>query len=146
MTLFAELFEADQWLYTTLAGDATIAAAVGTRIYSWQAPPLTSGPYIVYQEQSPGNDIRASGRVGTGRIMTTPLYLVRVIGPFNSLSTLQSIALRIDQLLEGITTATVNGNHISIQRESPFSLVEQDGVQQTYRHLGGMYRFYISGA
>lgn len=145
MTTFVELFEADSWLQSTLSGDATITSLVGSRIYSWDVPIGTSSPYITFHPQSPGIDVRASGRLGSGRIMTTPLYLIRAIGSVNDWATLKPIALRIDQLLEGTTNATVNGNHIAVQRESPFQLVEHDAAQQSWRHLGGLYRLYISG-
>lgn len=144
MPLFVELYEADQWLYGTLAGDSTLAGLV-SGIFDTEAPPNQTGVYVVFNVQSPGVDVRASGRLGTGRIVTTPLYLVRAIGATTAETTIKAAALRFDQLLEGITTATVNGNHISWQRESPFKHVEHQGPQQKWRHLGGLYRAYISG-
>lgn len=145
MPAFVELTEADDWLYGVLSGDATLAALVGSRIYSWETPPNTGSPYVIFHPQSPGVDVRASGRLGTGRVFTTPLYLVRAIAAVTDWATLKPIALRIDQLIEGVNITTVNGNHISVQRESPFQLVQHDGTQQRWRHLGGLYRFYISG-
>ena len=142
---FVELTEVDQWLEGVLGGDTTITALVGARIYSWETPPNAPSPYIIFHPQAPGQDVRASGRFGTGRVLTTPLYLVRAIAAVNDWATLRPIALRIDQLLDDLTTTTVNGNHLSVQRESPFQLVEHDGVQQSWRHLGGLYRFYVSG-
>lgn len=142
-----ELTEVDTWLYSTFTGDATLMSYLSAPgVYSWYAPPLTTGKYLVYQMQSPGNDVRASGRMGTGIIMSTPLYLCRVIGASDSCTDLEAASLRMHQLIEGITAVTANGNYIAVQREQPYQAVQVLGPQQRYRHLGGYYRLYIYGA
>lgn len=144
---FVELSEADQWLYSTFTGDATLMSYLtASGVYSTYAPPLTTGKYLVYQVQSPGNDVHASGRLGTGRIMSTPLYLCRIVGAANDWASLEAAALRMDVLIEGVDATTTNGNHIAVQRESPYQAVNIQGPQQRWRELGGLYRLYISGA
>ncbi len=148
-TLVNEQYEAEKVIYSTLAADATIQAGVGgassPRIYAREAPPNTSGAYILFRQQSPGVDVRASGRAGAGRIMATPLYLIEAIGQETSYSSLAALALRIDQLFEGLRGANATISY-AVQREMPWQLTELDGPTQRWLRIGGFYRWYITSA
>ena len=125
------------WLYSTLAGDVTLAGLVGTRIYEDIRPAnVSTFPYIVFQLQSPGSDLMV---VGTARVWVPLLYTVRGIAQGRSYGgNLASIADRIDALLHG-KQADVSGGRVQSYRERPFRLPERTS-EIDYRHLGGEYR------
>lgn len=76
--------------------------------------------------------------VGTSRIITNGVWLVRAIGATEAYSALASIADRVDTLMQGASSGGVLG----CIREEPFEFEEViDGVQ--YRHLGGLYRIFV---
>ncbi len=128
---------AANWIYSTLAADATLAGLVGTRIYEDVRPnTVTAFPYIVFQLQSPGNDLLG---VGPRRVWSELLYVVRGIAQ-GTLYTgnLTLIANRIDALLHG-KQAAVTGGYIRCWRERPFRRAERTD-ERDYRHLGGEYR------
>jgi len=127
-----------KWIYGTLTGDAALAAIVGTRVYEDVAPQGAAMPYIVFQMQSPGNDLNA---LGSRRVIATPLYVIRGIAQTASYTgNLATIAERIDVLLHGQQQRVgTNDGYVWCYRERPFRLAEvRDGIQ--YRHSGGVYR------
>ena len=44
----AELARVEQWMYSTLSGDATVNSIMGTRIYADEAPQGTGFPLIIF--------------------------------------------------------------------------------------------------
>lgn len=138
-----ETIIADTWLYSVLSSDAATAAIVGTRIYGDIADQDAAYPYIVYQMQSPGNDVSV---IGMHRIFATPLYLVRVIEATNGYSdNAIVVANRIDALLHRASGAVSGGYNIATNRERPFRLTEIANGRQV-RHLGGLYRLRIQSS
>ena len=134
----AETLVAESWLYTVLAADTALAAVVGTRIYGYLAPPTATMPYVVYQQQA-GHDVRGTGPT---RIMADMLYVVRGIAETNSFTgNLETIANRIDAVLQAASGTNVRGVVVACVREQPFSLVESTSEGQ-FRHLGGIYRLW----
>lgn len=138
----AELWTADQFIYSRLAGDATLANLVGgtasPRIYSDVAPSDAATPYIVYQNQAAA-DVRG---IGTVTIMVDALYLIRGVAPTDTYgAALAQIADRIQTLLHGVAGTAGTGRVLACLREAPFHLPEtRDG--KLWRHLGGIYRLY----
>lgn len=129
----------ESWLYSRLAGDATLAAAVGGRIYSYVAPATAATPFVVFSAQSPGYDVMG---VGTARVMLNSLYQVKVVVQDASFSTATTAAHRIDALLHGATGAPAGGRVLGCVREGPLAYAEvSDGIE--YRHLGGLYRIWV---
>lgn len=128
---------AGQAIYSTLSGDATLAALVGTRIYEDVRPEAEYlGPYIVFQLQASSNDVIG---LGARRVWSPLLYVVRGIARASSYGgELATIADRIDDLLHAKHIETVNGQ-LWLWRERPFRMTEQ--TQETeFRHSGGIYR------
>lgn len=135
-----ESVRVEQWLYTTLTGDATLAAAVSTRCYGYIAPQNAIYPLLLFSMQA-GTDVMG---VGTARVMLTCLYQVKVIGATNSFAALKPLADRIDAVLQGATGSVVDGAILACTREEPLSYVDVSGETQ-YRHLGGLYRIIAQG-
>jgi len=130
-----ESVRVEQWRYTTLTGDATLAAAVGARCYGYIAPQPAQFPFLLFAMQA-GTDVMG---VGTARIMLNALFQVKVIGATNSFAALKPLADRIDAVLHGATGSVVDGAILACTREEPLAYVDVSGETQ-YRHLGGLYR------
>lgn len=134
----AETLVAEQWLYTVLSGDTALAAVVGTRIYADVAPAGATFPYVVYQNQA-GRDVRG---VGPTRIMANLLYVVRGVNATTTYTgALETIANRIDAVLQAASGTNTRGVVIACVREQPFKLAESLDTGE-YRNLGGIYRLW----
>lgn len=125
----------EQWLTATLMGDATLAAAVGTRCYGYLAPQKATYPLLLFNLMD-GDDVMG---VGTARVMFTGLYQIKAVGQGPSFTAIKAIADRIDAVLHGATGSVVDGAILACTRERPIAYVEVSGETQ-YRHLGGLYR------
>lgn len=133
----AESTTIDRWLYTVLAADVSLAAVVGTRIYSDLAPAGTTLPMVVYQMQAT-NDLMV---VGSARVWANALFLVRGVAQRVSYDgDLITMADRIDAVLHGASGSNVEGNVWECVREREFRLTEVGADGRQYRHLGGLYR------
>jgi hypothetical protein len=138
----AESARARSWLYQTLANDATLTPLIGRRIYSGRAEQGATFPYVIVQLLSPGNDLIV---VGSARIWSDMLWLVKAVNRGTSTAALEPIADRIDALLHAKSGTVVGGVvHVAV-RERPHELPERtDGVD--YVNLGGEYRVKASVA
>lgn len=102
------------WLYSQLAGNATIAAGVGMhpdkqtlQIYEMEAPQGAVFPYIIFAY------LDGLNRRGTGgrRVLVRMRYQIRVIGDGDSFGDIATIAdaiddtLNLNQLLDHPTVA-----------------------------------------
>lgn len=134
-----ETYFADQWLYMTLAGDATLTGMVGTRFYSDEVPPETVFPFVQWTLLS-SVDVRGQA---SNRIMVNALYIVKAVGQTRSYGDLMAPSNRIDELLQGKGGDTLAGDHVySCCREGPFRQAEFTSGK-SYRHLGGEYRILV---
>ena len=133
-----ETTTAETWLYGVLSGDATLAGLVSTRIYGYLAPNSATYPLVVYQYQA-GSDLMG---VGTARIWSDSVYVIKAIAKAETFGTLKTIADRIDTLLHAESGSATGGSVVGCVRERAYSLVEVvDTVQ--LRHLGGIYRILV---
>jgi hypothetical protein len=129
-----EAITAERWLYQVLTGDTELTGLVGDRVYGSIAPREAAFPYVIYQVQA-GADVRG---VGPARIMTDLVVVVKVVGRAQTFEGLETIANRIDGLLQGVRGS---GGVLGAVRLQPLSMVEvTDEIQ--YRHLGGIYQIY----
>jgi hypothetical protein len=129
---------AEQWLVGVLLGDAEVAALVGERVYSELAPQGAVMPYVTIQNQA---SVDVLG-VGSRRIMSELVYVVRAVGRGASYVGLAPIADAIDRVLHLSRGETEEGWVLGCRREQPFRRPEvTSGVQ--YRHLGGLYRLWV---
>ena len=138
----AELTRVDWWIYDTLYADAQIQLAVGERIYVDQASQFATEPMIVFQM------LGASDKALTSRRrLSTALYLVRAIRKGSTYSALETLADRIEAVLQVPDTGTIvrEVNITSCNREQGFKRMDdQNGVP--YVHLGGIYRVRFQSA
>lgn len=131
----SEIITADEWLYATLSGDATLIAAVGTRIYGHVAPNSATFPLIIFAPVDNPTDLMV---VNAKRVWSDGTWQVKVVSETQSLAGLEAIADRIDTLLHRQSGSGV----VACVRQGPLSYIEiVDGVQ--YRHLGGLYRIQV---
>lgn len=130
------------WLYTTLTGDATLTALLSGGAHGiWRAyaPPGTLPPYVIFGQQSGGNDTLTMNAV---RLLTNPLYQVKCVGPASNMQPILDAASEIDNLLKR-TAGSATGGIVSVcYRESPLETDEiVDG--ELWSNVGGLYRLQL---
>ncbi len=92
----ADLARVEQWMYSTLAADATVASICGTRIYSEQAPQGSAFPMVLFAHIGNIDVVRA---LGNGRLSKV-IYIVRAVGMGSSTQgAIKTVADRFDPLL-----------------------------------------------
>lgn len=132
-----------EWIYTTLAADGTIRAALGTadpRIYEDIAPQGTVPPYIIYSYESGADELTVNARGAA--VMT---YAVRAVVRSPYFTDAAPLARRINALLDHAAgSATLYPVIVNAcVRIEPFRLAERtEGID--YRHLGGRFRIIAS--
>ena len=137
----AATWTADSWLYGVLTGDAALMALATGGVYGHNNPARPTFPYVLFQLQAPGADVMG---VGTARVMTPLVYLVRGIAEGGSFGgNLKNIADRIDALLQAQHGAAAGGVVVGCVRERPFALPEVASDGRQFRHLGGIYRIWV---
>ena len=143
-----ELPAAENWLHDKLASDGEIASVVGTKIYKYALPQGLTNPYpcILY---SLASDSDFQG-LGTVRILTRPLYLVKVISRGSPSSLVNLAADRIDEIVGKTTKDTFISTAgdmfaVSSRREAAVQFMERDPAVagNLYFHLGGLYRLEV---
>lgn len=139
MTAGLEAASAEEYLYATLHGDATLAALVPNGIWNTQADEDTPYPIVVFQLMSALD----TSAVGANRIWTDMVYLVKAIGQTADPGALDPIAARIDALLHRASGSASDGTVWAIVREQVIRMPE-NVAGRFYRHSGGMYRIYAS--
>lgn len=89
------ILNADRWLVGTLKNDATITAAVGTRVYQDKAPEETAYPLILvnFVSTQPVQNISAD------KVMDSELWRIRIIDDDPSYNGLETIADRVRSIL-----------------------------------------------
>lgn len=139
-----ETVAADQWLFGALSGDASLSALVGGRVYGHVAPQGAQMPFVLFQQQAAGADVRG---VGPARIMANLLYVVRIVAESSSFGgSVQTAAGRIDAVLQAASGTVLAGTVLACVRERPFAMTETDEDGRQYRHLGGIYRMFVQGS
>lgn len=140
----SEVYRIESWVSSRLVGDAGpggLNTLVGGRIFAYLAPqtwnnlPITY-PLVIYNHQS-GRDVQA---LGTKRVMTRPLYQVKVISKGAPNDAARAAADRIDVLMT-VAASIKEGYVFTGRRESPIAY-QEPGVTPdvNFRHVGGLYR------
>lgn len=141
MTQGLESTAAVQWVYSTLAGDATLAGYLGglvaPRIFDGVAPLGTITPWVTYQMLS---SVDTDSVGGQGRVMSNMLWMILVAGEGTSYQVLDAPKARMDVLLHGARNVTnASGTVLACRRVQPIrQMFVEEGVQ--YRRVGGIYR------
>lgn len=142
MTAGLEASAAEEFLMTTLSGDATLVALLDGGIWNTEAAqdrPDPKYPLLLFQFMS-GLDFAAVGAV---RIWTNMIYLVKVIADGADFGAMNAAVARIDQLLHLASGTTADGTVWSCTREQIVRLPDQVAGSQ-FRQAGAMYRLYCS--
>lgn len=129
----------EKWLRATLTGDATVHATVGDRIYRWPAPAGVTYPCVTYDYQ--GTDM--DGTLGDGDALSALTYRVVVICRSADALSLDTVASRIDTLLDGVSS-TQDGTVLRFTRMEDVSEPEVSNAER-YETLGGVYRVWVQG-
>ena len=138
-----------EWAYTTLAGSAELADALGVsladlpgRVWPDVAPEGTPAPWVVY---TPGEGLDTLTTGADPRVMSTVPLNVRVITQGASLTAGAEAARVIYDLLHGALNAPVSGGGtvLSVRRTTALAYPERAGGIQ-YRHTGGLYQVQVN--
>lgn len=139
----SEIQEAKKWIYDSLHNNADIATLVGTRIYMDYAPQTPASrvyPYILYNLMG-GTD---SDGLGTVRVLTLPLFQVRVVTDGRPDGNARKIDKRIDDVLQNAVYQPSGDYFFTARREQPIDRPEFDtATNKQYHNLGGLYRLAI---
>lgn len=126
------------FLYSKLSGDATLSGYI-TGVFQDIAPEGQQPVYCVIGVQSPGLDTLTTNAV---RILSRPLFAVKVIGPAASMPTISAAYARADVLI-GLVRNGSNGV-LACYREAPLYLPEPQLVNgEPWVTLGGLYRIEL---
>ena len=141
-----ELQAIAQWLYSTLSGDAGIAAAVGNRVYERVAPQGAAYPFVLFSTRY------AEDRNGIGpgaRLFTRPLYRIVAHAEGGGFGAVDSIAAVIDAVMEGAEGSVAlagTSYHIGVvRRERAYRDVELLPGGRLVFVAGGEYRLRCVG-
>lgn len=151
MAVIVESQEAAKWIVATLTADPTLSATFWTgtaaKVYNRVAPPGTTGKYIVFQLQAGPRDLYAAGRSAGGssnfRVASELVYVVKVVMQTEDFGDIEGDYQAVDNLLSNATGSTAVAR-IDSMRAGAFELVETDGPNQEWRHLGGVYRLIVT--
>ncbi len=126
----------ETWLQGVLASDATITANASGGVWTDLAPEGTAFPYLVCIFLD-GRDLTV---IGGRRVWTDCLYAIKAVGrSAEDGGALETLAARIDALLQAKSGTAASGTVCACVREQPLSLPE-DKHGTVYRHVGGIYR------
>jgi hypothetical protein len=138
MTAGLEATVAEEFLFSTLTGDATLMAMLPSGANGVANTDSARGaqyPLIVFQFMS-GIDAAA---VGALRIWTDMLYMVKVIAQGADYSVMDAALARIDALLHRASGTVTDGTVCTCTREQVIRL--PDSVAgDPYRQAGAIYR------
>lgn len=130
------------WLIALLKADATLLPLIAGRVYGSRIPAGAIFPLIQMNMQS-GRDIQG---LGTNRLMSRPLFQIKVITRGGITAETEAITDRLDQILQNTSAVPHRGVVISAQREQEISYTEQIDSDTFFEHTGGLYRFSLQKA
>lgn len=143
-----ELPAIENWLHDKLVADAEVFSVVADNVFKYVIPQKPRYPCIVYSVAS-AFDFQG---LGTVRILTRPLYLVKVVSRGVPTTLVNLCADRVDELIgkavrETFISTAGDQFAISARRESAVQFVERDAALEGsfYFHLGGLYRMEVFG-
>ena len=132
-----------RWLYSVLSADDGIQSLVDGRIFGYRVPHSSGFPSILFQMQVAEADSRV---IGSARVGSRLVYAVKAIGQGADFVAIQTIAGRIDALLEASSGSNIDGVIVSCVRDRPVEILESSDTGEDYVHLGGLYRLTVAGA
>lgn len=132
-----ELTRIDEWITAALLADTAVTAVVGQRVYGELAPPSSSWPHVLFQQQA-SSDVMGAAQ---NRIMVDAVYVVRGVHQAESFGgAVKALADAITAALHAAAGSTSDALVLACTRERPFRLVELDNGGAQYRHSGAVFR------
>lgn len=129
-------------LYQRLSGDATLTGLLSSpsAIFHRVAPQTATFPVVVFHKAA-GTPVNQFG----GAHVQNDLWSVRAISQGSSSTAAETIAARVDVLLDNAVLAITGRAHLYLRRDSDIDMSEQDGAD-TYQHCGSLYRLFTAPA
>jgi hypothetical protein len=126
-------------IYQRLAGDATLTGllSAATAIFHQRAPQAAVFPLVIFHKQD-GRPRRTFAKAH----WDTALWVIKAVDKASSASTAETIAARVDALLDNHALVVTGRQTLSLLRDSDIDYPEPDGAE-TLRHVGAMYRLNI---
>jgi hypothetical protein len=123
-------------IYGLLSADATLGALLAstTAVYDEEAPAEAAYPMVIFNRQSGQRDWTFAGEP-----MRPEMWLVKAVTHARSASTAEAIDARLETLLNDAGLSITGSTLLYLRRESDVKYSERDG-QDTYKHVGGLYR------
>lgn len=138
-----ELNAVNDWVHDGLVADTQITARVGSRAYLFALPQSPTYPSILYGLQAATDN----QGLGTVRILTRPLFWIRLITKGHPTAADNLVADRLDEIIGKAVTqraiSTASDEYIlSARRVQPIQFAERDPTVTGvfYIHTGGLYR------
>lgn len=129
----------DEWIWTTLASDATLTPLIHGVWLGGTAPQGTAFPFVTFQMMA-ANDLMVVDAI---RVWTNLVYLVKVVGESADFQTLRAVVARIDALLHRGSGTAADGTVWACVREQAIRMPEVVSGRQ-FRHDGALYRLYAT--
>src|SRR5216683_6525759 len=134
----SETYQAQQWVASTMQGDAPLMAAATGGVFREYAPMDTVPPFALVARQS-GSDVNTVNEI---RLFVHILLQIKALGPSGpggSYAALEIIANRIDSLFKNQrSVGLASGGVLACYRESELAYGEIVNGQP-WSHLGGLY-------
>lgn len=135
MTTVNEIPRVHQWLKTILAADATLVSSV-TGIYRGRVKKGAGYPAVVYSFLAAPDDVNGNG---PARIWAKARYIVKAVGEGDSDLALQTIADRIDAVLQAVAGGSSDVAIDYCIRKRAVYFQDDSVANKIYTHLGGEY-------
>jgi hypothetical protein len=136
-----ESLRIEKWLVSNLRDDEALIAAGNKGVNSGRIPSRSLFPRISFNLQS-GGDTRGTGGK---RLMSEPLYLIKAIQKGAVTESFQTLVERMDEIIQNKRSDTFEGYVFSSVREQEINYVEPGAdPEEFYKHVGGLYRIYVS--
>ena len=137
----SEIQQAKKWIRAVLIANADITAVVGTRVYADRSPSPLVFPYIIYNFMG-GTDVQG---LGTARLLSRPLFQVRVVGEGSPDTNARKVDKRIDDVLRVAVVQPSGEFFFSARREQPIDRPEiNPATNKQFFNLGGLFRLWVS--
>lgn len=143
-----ELTTVDEWIYSTLAGDNTLVGYLGDGGSSPGGPGVfmdtirddTTYPYVIGNLMISMDTLTSSG----DSLIVVADYTIKGVDRAVNYDVLAHMHQRMFQLLHNQSGTTADGRVLKClrQRQVKYSRINET-IQ--YRHLGGIYRFWVEG-
>lgn len=126
----------DAAIYSTLIGDSTLSALVGSKVFYSQAPQGTAFPYVIFFVAGGGEENL------TPRRSKNKLYFVK--GVSNAKATASQIDRAVSDCLHGAALTVSGWGNYDLQRETDLAIPVENVQGTQVWHVGAYYRIKLA--